>query len=194
MLVTKRSLCLRVDPKRQLFQLGARNVALFGICKIGCTPRIVASLGGGVGCAEEVNQAADIFNNKLKTLVVDLNNQLSRGKFTYVDLFSGNAEDFASCCCTVEPGQELCAVNGTVCPDRTNLEEDELSYESLIRVRMIYLFYDDGLDRSISLNRSSILIASAMAFKNSSLWRSSLGTPTWYGIEESPRLICEALV
>lgn len=61
-------------------------MALFGICKIGCTPRIVASLGGGVGCAEEVNQAADIFNNKLKNLVVDLNNQLSRG----------NAEDFAS--------------------------------------------------------------------------------------------------
>ena len=63
-------------------------MALFGICKIGCTPRIVASLGGGVECAEEVNQAADIFNNKLKTLVSDLNNQLSRVKFTYVDLFS----------------------------------------------------------------------------------------------------------
>ncbi|KAF2542311.1 hypothetical protein F2Q68_00029200 [Brassica cretica] len=63
-------------------------VALFGICKIGCTPRIVASLGGGVECAEEVNQAADIFNNKLKTLISDLNNQLSRVKFTYVDLFS----------------------------------------------------------------------------------------------------------
>lgn len=71
-------------------------MALFGICKIGCTPRIVASLGGGVGCAEEVNQAADIFSNKLKTLVSDLNNHLSRVKFTYVDLFSGNAEDFAS--------------------------------------------------------------------------------------------------
>lgn len=71
-------------------------MALFGIGKIGCTPRIVASLGGGIGCAEEVNQAADIFNQNLKTLVAELNTNLSGVKFTYVDLFSGNAGDFAA--------------------------------------------------------------------------------------------------
>ncbi|CAN8326571.1 unnamed protein product [Cochlearia groenlandica] len=111
----------------RLYLLGARNVALFGIGKIGCTPRIVASLGGGVGCAEQVNQAANIFNNKFKALITDLNNKLSGVKFTYVDLFSGNAQDFAAIgvtvgdrsCCTVEPGEELCAENGPVCPDRT---------------------------------------------------------------------------
>ncbi|VVB11025.1 unnamed protein product [Arabis nemorensis] len=110
----------------ELYVLGARNVALFGIGKIGCTPRVVASLGGGVGCAEQVNQAAEIFNNNLKTLITDLNNQLSGVKFTYVDLFSGNL-DFAALgitvadrsCCTVEPGEELCLLNGPVCPDRT---------------------------------------------------------------------------
>lgn len=68
---------------------------MFSIGKIGCTPRIVATLGGGVGCAEEVNQAANIFNSKLKALVTDLNNKPG-AKFTYVDLFSGNAEDFAA--------------------------------------------------------------------------------------------------
>ncbi|ESQ54199.1 hypothetical protein EUTSA_v10025601mg [Eutrema salsugineum] len=111
----------------ELYVLGARNVALFGIGKIGCTPRIVASIGGGVGCAEEVNQAADIFNNELKALVTDLNNKRPGAKFTYVDLFSGNAQDFASLgvtvgdrsCCTVQPGEELCAADGPVCTDRT---------------------------------------------------------------------------
>ncbi|CAH2077507.1 unnamed protein product [Thlaspi arvense] len=84
-------------------------------------------LGGGVGCAEEVNQAVDIFNNKLKALVADLNSNLSGVKFTYVDLFSGNAQDFAALgitvgdrsCCMVKPGEELCAKDGPVCPDRT---------------------------------------------------------------------------
>ncbi|KAJ4880538.1 GDSL esterase/lipase [Raphanus sativus] len=112
---------------KQLYLLGARNVALFGIGKIGCIPRIVATLGGGVGCAEEVNQAVDLFNNKLKALVTDFNNKLSSAKFTYVDLFSGNAEDFAALgvtvgdrsCCTVNPGEELCAQNRPICPDRT---------------------------------------------------------------------------
>ncbi|VYS64401.1 unnamed protein product [Arabidopsis thaliana] len=109
----------------QLYVLGARNVALFGIGKIGCTPRIVATLGGGTGCAEEVNQAVIIFNTKLKALVTDFNNKPG-AMFTYVDLFSGNAEDFAALgitvgdrsCCTVNPGEELCAANGPVCPDR----------------------------------------------------------------------------
>ncbi|KAF3514610.1 hypothetical protein F2Q69_00009853 [Brassica cretica] len=112
---------------KQLYLLGARKVALFGIGKIGCIPRIVATLGGGVGCAEEVNQAVDLFNNKLKALVTDINKKLSSAKFTYVDLFSGNAEDFAALgitvgdrsCCTINPGEELCAQNGPVCPDRT---------------------------------------------------------------------------
>lgn len=78
-----------------MYVLGARNVALFSIGKIGCTPRIVATLGGGTGCAEEVNQAANLFNIKLKDLVTTFNNK-SGAKFTYVDLFSGNAEDFAA--------------------------------------------------------------------------------------------------
>lgn len=78
-----------------MYVLGARNVALFGIGKIGCTPRIVATLGGGTGCAEEVNQAVIIFNTKLKALVTDFNNKPG-AMFTYVDLFSGNAEDFAA--------------------------------------------------------------------------------------------------
>ncbi|KFK29568.1 hypothetical protein AALP_AA7G151600 [Arabis alpina] len=111
----------------ELYVLGARNVALFGIGKIGCTPRVVATLGGGVGCAEQVNQAADIFNTNLKTLIADLNNQLPGVRFTYVDLFSGNAADFAALgitvadrsCCTVVSGEELCLLNGPVCPDRT---------------------------------------------------------------------------
>ncbi|KAL1210574.1 GDSL esterase/lipase [Cardamine amara subsp. amara] len=111
----------------KLYILGARNVALFGIGKIGCTPRIIASLGGGTGCAEEVNQAAILFNNYLIDLITDLNNDLFGAKFTYVDFFSGNASDFAvfgitvfdTSCCTVNPGGELCAANGPVCPDRT---------------------------------------------------------------------------
>ncbi|EOA18516.1 hypothetical protein CARUB_v10007069mg [Capsella rubella] len=109
----------------QLYVLGARNVALFSIGKIGCTPRVVATLGGGTGCAEEVNQAVILFNTKLKALVTEFNNKPG-AKFTYVDFFSGNAQDFAAfgvtvfdrSCCTVDPGEELCAANKPICPNR----------------------------------------------------------------------------
>ncbi|CAN8273430.1 unnamed protein product [Cochlearia groenlandica] len=107
----------------ELYAIGGRNMALFGIGKLGCTPRIVASYDDGNDCVEEVNQAADIFNNNLKTLVADLNNKLYGAKFTYVDVFSGNAPLGITVvdrsCCTVKPGEELCAANEPVCPDRT---------------------------------------------------------------------------
>ncbi|CAH2077508.1 unnamed protein product [Thlaspi arvense] len=107
----------------KMYSLGARNMALFGISRIGCTPRVVASLGGGVDCAEEVNQVVNIFNNKLKALVAEINSNLHGVKLTYVDLYSGNGLDLAALglrsCCMVNPGQDLCAKGGSVCPDRT---------------------------------------------------------------------------
>ncbi|EOA32319.1 hypothetical protein CARUB_v10015581mg [Capsella rubella] len=112
---------------KSLYVLGARKVAVFGVSKLGCTPRIIASHGGGNGCAAEVNKAVEPFNKKLKDLVFEFNRNFDGAKFTFVDLFSSqnSIEYFLSgftvrdkSCCTVESGQELCAANKPVCSAR----------------------------------------------------------------------------
>ncbi|KAG2298365.1 hypothetical protein Bca52824_034837 [Brassica carinata] len=107
--------------------LGARKVALFGVSKLGCTPRMIASHGGGMGCAAEVNKAVEPFNVKLKALVREFNTNFADAKFTFVDMYTGQtpfayaALGFAvtqKSCCTVESGEELCAANKPVCAFR----------------------------------------------------------------------------
>ncbi|CAN8271134.1 unnamed protein product [Cochlearia groenlandica] len=110
-----------------LYELGARKVALFGVSKLGCTPRMIASHGGGQGCAAEVNKAVEPFNKKLKSLVKEFHTNFDGAMFTFVDLFSSqNPIAYAALgfkvtdksCCTVEKGHELCAENKAVCESR----------------------------------------------------------------------------
>jgi len=74
-----------------LYVLGARKVAVFGVSKLGCTPRMIASHGGGNGCAAEVNKAVEPFNKNLKALVYEFNRDFADAKFTFVDIFSGQS-------------------------------------------------------------------------------------------------------
>ncbi|CAL9223562.1 unnamed protein product [Arabidopsis halleri] len=112
---------------KSLYVLGARKVAVFGVSKLGCTPRMIASHGGGKGCAAEVNKAVEPYNKNLKALVFEFNRNFADAKFTFVDLFSSQnpIEYFIlgftvtdKSCCTVESGQELCAANKPACPNR----------------------------------------------------------------------------
>ncbi|CAH8392578.1 unnamed protein product [Eruca vesicaria subsp. sativa] len=113
---------------KSLHHLGARKVALFSISKIGCTPKMIRSHGGGKGCAREVNAAVAIFNKNLEDLVEDFNKNVHGAKFTYVDMFSG-ADPLAykvlgfkvrhKACCTLSPGEELCTPNKPICANRS---------------------------------------------------------------------------
>ncbi|KFK40281.1 hypothetical protein AALP_AA3G354600, partial [Arabis alpina] len=112
---------------KSLYVVGARKVAVFGISKLGCTPRMIASHGGGQGCATEVNKAVVPFNKNLRALVNEFNTNFRDAKFTFVDMYSGQSPlAYAALgfmvtnksCCTVEPGQELCAANKPVCTFR----------------------------------------------------------------------------
>lgn len=63
-------------------------MGLFGVSKLGCTPRMIASHGGGLGCAAEVNKAVESFNKNLKDLVSEFNTNFNDAKITYVDIFT----------------------------------------------------------------------------------------------------------
>ncbi|KAJ7947209.1 GDSL esterase/lipase [Quillaja saponaria] len=112
---------------RALHQLGARKFALVGLGLIGCTPNALFSNGrNGTSCVEEMNSAVQIFNDKLKSLVDQLNNELSDAKFIYVnttallsgDLTSAGFKVFNVGCCPVGKNG-LCIPSQTPCQNRT---------------------------------------------------------------------------
>nr|GEY23469.1 GDSL esterase/lipase At1g29670-like [Tanacetum cinerariifolium] len=75
-----------------LYNLGARKIVVFGLARIGCIPAEIGRFGThGKLCVDSLNEAAKIFNNKLKCLVDELNNINSDGRFTFVNVTSISA-------------------------------------------------------------------------------------------------------
>lgn len=54
---------------------------------IGCTPMAKARLPMRASCLQVLNQAADLFNVELRSLVDDLNAKLPRSRFVFVDSY-----------------------------------------------------------------------------------------------------------
>ncbi|KAJ9536035.1 hypothetical protein OSB04_un000795 [Centaurea solstitialis] len=74
---------------KRLYKLGGRKVALFGLTQIGCTPLEVKKFGSnGKPCVESINDAVNLFNDRLKPLVDDLNNDNPDARFTFINITS----------------------------------------------------------------------------------------------------------
>ncbi|KAK9267421.1 hypothetical protein L1049_009847 [Liquidambar formosana] len=71
---------------RTLYHYGARKVALIGLSQLGCIPAALAGINGS-SCIDVINNAAQLFNSRLKSLVDDLNEDLHHAKFTYIDAY-----------------------------------------------------------------------------------------------------------
>ncbi|KAK4780393.1 hypothetical protein SAY87_016499 [Trapa incisa] len=73
---------------QELYGLGGRRIALFGIGPIGCVPS-QRTLRGGFqrDCFDQENEAAVIFNTKLYSLADSLSSQLPGSKIVYMDVF-----------------------------------------------------------------------------------------------------------
>ena len=79
-----------------MYDNGARKFALYGLSLIGCTPVAIAVYGtNGSLCVIKLNIAATLFNDRLKPLVEELNNNLTDAKFTYLNP-SGSPVDLSS--------------------------------------------------------------------------------------------------
>ncbi|XP_010272684.2 PREDICTED: GDSL esterase/lipase At5g45670-like [Nelumbo nucifera] len=73
---------------RTLYDYGARKVAVIGVGQIGCSPNELAQNSpNGVTCVGRINSANQIFNEKLKALVDDLNSNLDGAHFTYINAY-----------------------------------------------------------------------------------------------------------
>lgn len=63
-------------------------MVLFGIGQIGCSPNELAQNSqDGKTCVDRINSANQIFNNKLKSVVDQFNNQLPDARVIYINSF-----------------------------------------------------------------------------------------------------------
>ncbi|XP_058196044.1 GDSL esterase/lipase At1g29670-like [Rhododendron vialii] len=73
---------------RQLYNFGARKLVLTGVGQIGCSPNELAQNSpDGRTCVQRINSANQLFNNRLKSLVDNLNNNFSDAKFIYINAY-----------------------------------------------------------------------------------------------------------
>ncbi|KAK9268217.1 hypothetical protein L1049_010660 [Liquidambar formosana] len=73
---------------RALYNYGARKLVLIGIGQIGCSPNELAQNSpDGSTCVQKINSANQIFNNRLKSLVDQFNNNLRDARFIYIDAY-----------------------------------------------------------------------------------------------------------
>ncbi|XP_074272397.1 GDSL esterase/lipase At4g18970-like [Silene latifolia] len=107
-----------------LYTYGARKIAIFGLGSIGCTPAEI-QMNNATQCVDEINQAVIIFNQKLITLVDNLNAKLIGVNITYIDTLAIQTAapvppDFnvVGTCCKVRSDFQ-CEPNVPPCPDRT---------------------------------------------------------------------------
>ncbi|KAM0040024.1 putative triacylglycerol lipase [Helianthus debilis subsp. tardiflorus] len=116
---------------RELYNYGARKLALNGIGQIGCVPNALSQSQNGTTCVEKVNSVIKLFNSELISLVNNFNRDLPDAKFIYInnyDIFQdiiNNPKAYGfkvtnTGCCGVGriKGQITCVPGQTPCQNR----------------------------------------------------------------------------
>ncbi|CAK7323770.1 unnamed protein product [Dovyalis caffra] len=113
---------------KTLYNYGARKVILFGITPVGCAPSVRAAIGingSSSSCVDRVNNAVQLFNAGLRSLVDDFNNNLIGAKFIFVNtyqIYSTSSSGFRvrnAPCCAVSATRGLCIPFSSPCGNRS---------------------------------------------------------------------------
>lgn len=74
---------------QELYGVGARRIGVLSLPPIGCVP-IQRTLNGGIarGCSDFANQAAQIYNSKLQSVVDSLSKEFPDSRFVYFDIYN----------------------------------------------------------------------------------------------------------
>ncbi|XP_050210261.1 GDSL esterase/lipase At4g16230-like [Mercurialis annua] len=121
------------DQLQTLYNLGARKFVMMSVYPLGCYPSARKSHElGAVICLRHLNEAAEIFNSKLKSLVDSIHSIMPASTIVYVDCYditmdlivnpaSYGFEDSTNTCCEVtsESNFSACRKNGQICEDRS---------------------------------------------------------------------------
>ncbi|KAF5461730.1 hypothetical protein F2P56_017805 [Juglans regia] len=114
---------------RTLHRRKARKVVVYGLGLLGCIPYEVKMYGANIsGCVDKINEAVMLFNNGLKSLVSDLNNNHTiNATFIFINstgisLTSSPGSitvSNAACCQVSEASAPQCIRSGKTCSNRT---------------------------------------------------------------------------
>ncbi|KAH6818112.1 hypothetical protein C2S51_001715 [Perilla frutescens var. frutescens] len=119
---------------KRLYNFGARKISVSGLGQLGCIPAILARGTNGSHCVDVINHAAALFNDRLKLLVIGLNNNLTNAEFIYIGgmadlsptvLSAHGIRHMSRPCCKMSSTTGLCTRGETPCP-----------------VRDVHVFYD----------------------------------------------------
>ncbi|XP_062165341.1 GDSL esterase/lipase At1g29670-like isoform X2 [Alnus glutinosa] len=112
-----------------LYQYGARKLAVFGLSEIGSIPLERSLCGNGTkgsACVDNINNAAQLFNDRLKSLLSQLNNKLTNATFIFINAteIGATSPSLASMvadvpCCKVSNITGLCKPFGNTCSNRS---------------------------------------------------------------------------
>ncbi|RZC58305.1 hypothetical protein C5167_005607 [Papaver somniferum] len=116
----------------RMYEMDARKIAVANVGPVGCIPIERALYTTGDSCRSAMNDAAMLFNKKLKSLLVELNANLVESKFVYVDSYrvlshifdnyqSYGFEDFKTGCVKLlaDPTLGMASPAPLVCKDRS---------------------------------------------------------------------------
>ncbi|XP_076948630.1 GDSL esterase/lipase At1g29660-like [Bidens hawaiensis] len=105
-----------------LYKFGARKIAAFGLSLLGCTPFEIQMFGTNGQCVESINEKVQLFNDRLKPLIDDLNSEFSDARFTFINVTGISALQnvvFPKVpCCQLRADGQLCAPNSVACLNR----------------------------------------------------------------------------
>lgn len=74
---------------KDLYRIGARKIAVFGLPPIGCVPSQRTFRGGVLRqCADNYNQMSQLFNTKLIAEINSLNSKYPKAKIVYGDIYN----------------------------------------------------------------------------------------------------------
>lgn len=74
---------------KEIYKLGARKIAVFGLPPVGCVPFMRTHDGGLLrSCVDHQNQAAKFYNTMLSSELETLTNILSESKVVYIDIYN----------------------------------------------------------------------------------------------------------
>jgi len=73
---------------KEIYELGARKIAVFSAPPVGCVP-YHRTLSGGIErkCIEKYNNAVMFFNDKLSQEIHSLNQKLPNSRIAYIDVY-----------------------------------------------------------------------------------------------------------
>ncbi|XP_038889284.1 GDSL esterase/lipase At1g29670-like [Benincasa hispida] len=113
---------------KALYENGARKIAIFGSGLVGCTPYAMAHFDHkGSPCVDKINNAIQLFNIGLKSLVNEFNTNFGTAKFIFIDAFNIALHDTSNLgqiikdtpCCEIRSDGLQCALLGKVCGNRS---------------------------------------------------------------------------